>query len=51
MIVMEMRWAKSMSRSDCLISSDVYGYLYFDLVRYMKCTLAFSRFLYGRFLW
>jgi hypothetical protein len=26
---MEMRWAKMLSKSDCLISSDVYGYLYF----------------------
>jgi hypothetical protein len=34
MIVMEMRWAKMLSKSDSLISSDVYGYLYFDLVRY-----------------
>ena len=52
---MEMRWAKMLSKSDCLISSDVYGYLYFDLVRYMKCTfslsLAFGRFLYGLFLY
>ena len=37
---MEMRWAKKVSNSDCLISSDVYGYLYFDLVRYMKCTFS-----------
>ena len=55
MTVMEMRWAKKVSNSDCLISSDVYGYLYFDLVRYMKCTfslcLAFGRFLYGLFLY
>ena len=40
MTVMEMRWAKKVSNSDCLISSDVYGYLYFDLVRYMKCTFS-----------
>ena len=55
MTVMEMRWAKKVSNSDCLNSSDVYGYLYFDLVRYMKCTfslsLAFGRFLYGLFLY
>ena len=40
MTVIEMRWAKSMSRNDCLISSDVCGYLFFDLVRYMKCTFS-----------
>ncbi len=55
MTVMEMRWAKLMPKSDCLISSDVHGYLYFDLVRYMKCTfslsLAFGRFLHGLFLY
>ena len=37
---MEMRWAKMMPKSDCLIFSDVHGYLYFDLVRYMKCTFS-----------
>ena len=40
MIFMEMKWAKMVSRSDCLISSDVYGYLYLDLVRYMKYTFS-----------
>ena len=40
MTVIEMRWAKLMSRNDCLISSDVCGYLFFDLVRYMKCTFS-----------
>ena len=48
MIVMEMRWAKMLSKSDSLISSDVYGYLYY-WVRYM--SLAFGRFLYGLFLY
>jgi len=38
--VMEIRWAKMISKSDCLISSDVYRYLYFDLVRYMKCNFS-----------
>jgi hypothetical protein len=52
MTVIEMRWAKSMSMNDCLISSDVYGYLYFDFCwGIWNALLAVGRFLYGRFLY